>query len=244
MPLGDADVLPLIRRYYALYTHARMHGVCAMFVIGVLLRAERERRRGTWERWVATHCPFSVRTARNFVSAVERFPELAAVVWHYRAALESGSIEGDAAQIVERIERLPRTLFYYAADVDAETLSGDEPTAIATALIVNTLPETAIKPSDIADLRDVVATALRTGALDAGEGEAMPFSQALQAEVVETVYERLMRQREHIRAAREATARKTVRVPLDDVARAASVIAQAFDKDKLRALLQQLNAYL
>lgn len=235
------DAQSLVQRYYAVYRDAQARGVCAVFLLGVILRAVRVQLRGTWEAWVEAHCPFSVRTARNFISAVERFPAIAAYVWELRGAIESGALEGAHAELVSRLEALPRTLFYYAADVDAAALAGDQPTAIATALIVNTLPEARLNPADVADLREIVATALHTGALSDSEGEAMPFAAALQAEVAETIYERMMRHRMHVREARAQPSRAYVRLPLDDPERAAQIILSSYDADAVARIVRLLT---
>lgn len=227
-----------INTQYSIYTNAKATGICAMLRMGsALSRARILLRYNGWEKWVTQHCPFSIRTARNFISAAERFPDLVSRI----EAIDQDIVEqlnADDSDLINRIDQLPRTLFYYASDVSPEeflsSLDSDPESSIvgkaaeiATSLILNTSPGSHIEKGDVRSVVEVVAGALATGALNDEDGNAMPMAAALRSDVIETTYERMMRQAEHIRVSRAAQRADRVSLALDDLPTAARRLRDA-----------------
>lgn len=169
-----------------------------VFLIGQkLIEARGLLPHGKFEAWAEAETGLTIRTAQRFMSVARRFEG-----------------KGDIMSL------LPPTVIYQLAspstpdsaiDEVLEIIGSGEDVSVALTngivadhqLAARTIIETSstetIQPSHIKSVVAVLREIRDTGALDVGEGEMLPISEALKAAITEETYERMMRQSTHIR---------------------------------------------
>lgn len=78
---------------------------------------------------------------------------------------------------------------------------------VAWQLAAETAPNGKVTSGHVQSIVNVLQNAIQTGALDPGDGEQLPLSQALHAAITEETYERMMRQKTHIAEKQQSSPR-------------------------------------
>lgn len=156
---------------------------------------------GEFVEWAVKETGLSASTARRFMRVAERFGGKTAImtvlpptVLYLLAAPSTTDAAVD--EVVERAAQGERLTVEEVSEI-----VGDHNLAVET--ITATAPDGIVTPAHVKSVITVLRGIRQTGALDIGEGEMLPLSEALKAAITEETYERMMRQKEYIKQSQE-----------------------------------------
>ncbi len=146
-----------------------------------------------------------IRDARLYRSEFATFEEYCHKRWDFTPQHAGRLIRAvNVVNLLEPMGSIPTTerQARELAPLDAEAQKAVWQIAVATAP-VSDQGRPLVTAAHIKSVVEVLTDVVRSGGLDDGEGEMKPLGTLIDAAITETTYERMMRQKEHIKSSRE-----------------------------------------
>jgi hypothetical protein len=137
-----------------------------------------------------------IRDEQLYAQQYESFEDYCIVRWGFSKSYASRLITG--AEMIEKLLPIGNNLPSNESQTRELRRAAESIQTTAWELAVETAPGGKLTAGHIRSVVNVLQEAIATGAIDPGDGEQLPLSQAIKAAVTEETYERQQRQAAHI----------------------------------------------